>query len=89
MAKANENKPFTFKPFSQKQKKLVYFWDSRSPYASRELIIADGAVRSGKTLAMTCSFLLWSMRYFDGQSFILAGRSIGALKRNVVNDMQV
>jgi len=87
MAKVNENKPFTFKPFSQKQKKLVYFWDSRSPYASRELIIADGAVRSGKTLAMTCSFLLWSMRYFDGQSFILAGRSIGALKRNVVNDM--
>jgi PBSX family phage terminase large subunit len=51
------------------------------------MVIADGAIRSGKTVAMALSFLLWSSRTFQGECFILAGRSMGALKRNVLRPL--
>jgi PBSX family phage terminase large subunit len=52
-----------------------------------DIVIADGAIRSGKTIAMICSFLEFSCSEFEGESFIIAGRSIGALKRNVIKPM--
>lgn len=82
-----KTKAFEFKPFSQKQKKLLYWWEKGSPYKDYDIVIADGAIRSGKTIAMICSFLRWSMKNFQGESFILAGKSIGALKRNVLKPM--
>ena len=36
---------------------------------------------------MICSFLRWSMKNFIGEDFIIAGKSIGALKRNVLKPM--
>lgn len=82
-----KTKAFEFKPFSPKQKKLLYWWEDGSPHKDKDIIIADGAIRSGKTIAMICSFLRWSMKTFKGESFILAGKSIGALKRNVLKPM--
>lgn len=82
-----KTKAFEFKPFSMKQKKLLYWWEEGSPYKDYDIVIADGAIRSGKTIAMICSFLRWSMSNFHGESFILAGKSIGALKRNVLKPM--
>lgn len=83
-----KNKGFKFKPFSKKQRKLMYWWADGSPHRDKRMVIADGAVRSGKTVAMICGFLLWSIRSFSGESFILAGKTIGALKKNVVEPMQ-
>jgi PBSX family phage terminase large subunit len=80
-------KAFEFKPFSPKQKKLLYWWEDGSPHKENDIVIADGAIRSGKTIAMICSFLQWSMKSYQGESFILAGKSIGALKRNVLQPM--
>ena len=82
-----KTKAFEFKPFSPKQKKLLYWWEDGSPNKDKDIVIADGAIRSGKTIAMICSFLRWSMKNFEGESFILAGKSIGALKRNVLKPM--
>lgn len=84
----NKPKAFKFKPFSKKQRKLLYWWADGSPYKDYDIVIADGAIRSGKTIAMICSFLLWSQKNFRGEDFIIAGKSIGALKRNVIKPMQ-
>ena len=54
----------------------------------RRIVLADGAIRSGKTVAMILSFLLWSLECFHGQDFILAGVTSGALTRNVVGPMR-
>lgn len=85
--KKRKTEAFSFKPFSPKQLKLLWWWKDGSPYKDYDIVIADGAIRSGKTIAMICSFLQWSQENFKGESFIIAGKSIGALKRNVINPM--
>ncbi|WPC40632.1 PBSX family phage terminase large subunit [Clostridium sp. JS66] len=88
MKKKKQNKGFKFQPFSLKQKKLLFFWEKGSPFADKDIVIADGAIRSGKTIAMICSFIRWTLKYFNGENFILAGKTIGALKKNVIGPMQ-
>ncbi|AZV57935.1 PBSX family phage terminase large subunit [Clostridium sp. AWRP] len=88
MRKKKQSRGFKFQPFSMKQKKLLFFWEKGSPFADRDMVIADGAIRSGKTIAMICSFLRWSLKHFSGENFILTGKTIGALKRNVIEPMQ-
>ncbi len=77
-------KGFAFRPFSPKQKQLMYWWAEGCPYRDCDMVIADGAIRSGKTVAMLCGFFLWSLRTFEEETFILAGKTIGALKKNVI-----
>ena len=55
--------------------------------SSNNYVIADGSIRSGKTIACIIGFLTWSQEMFSGQSFILAGKTMGALKKNVVRPM--
>lgn len=79
---------FTFQPFSMQQKKLMTWWHEKSPYKSFDMVICDGSIRSGKTIAMLTSFTLWSLTNFpEGANFILAARSMGALKRNVLEPL--
>jgi len=47
-------------------------------------VIADGAVRSGKTLCMSLGFILWAMSPFDGQNFAICGKTIGSAERNIM-----
>ena len=56
--------------------------------AESNYVVADGSIRSGKTIACIIGFLTWSQEMFSGQSFILAGKTMSALKRNVVRQMQ-
>ena len=79
--------PFQWAPFSNKQKKLLTWWTEKSPYKDHDIIIADGAIRSGKTVSMIDSFITWSLHTHKNKSFIIAGRSMGALKRNVLKPM--
>ena len=51
-----------------------------------DAIICDGAVRSGKTFCMGVAFLLWAMTCFHGRQFALCGKTIGALRRNLLYD---
>jgi PBSX family phage terminase large subunit len=79
---------FQFKPFSRKQKKVLTWWLPNSPYHEYDGIIADGAIRSGKTVSMETSFLLWAMNTFSDQNFALCGKTIGSLRRNVLKDFK-
>lgn len=75
---------FKFRPFSQKQRKVLNWWCDTSPEKDYDGIIADGAIRSGKTLSMSLSFALWSMTTFNGQNFAMCGKTIGSFRRNVL-----
>ena len=78
---------FQFQPFSRKQRQLLNWWREGSGWEDRRMVLADGAIRSGKTVAMILSFLLWSLGCFRGRDFILAGVTSGALARNVLSPM--
>lgn len=73
--------------FSKKQLQVQTWWMPESPVHEKELIVGEGAIRSGKTLAMTDSFVNWSNYTFKNQNFIIAGVSIGALKRNILEPL--
>ena len=64
------------------------WWCDNSPVKDYDGIIADGAVRSGKTVSMAASFINWAMERFDGYDFALCGKPISALKRNVINTLK-
>ncbi len=75
---------FKFQPFSDKQVKILTWWMNVSPVHDYEGIIADGAIRSGKTLSMSLSFVMWAMETFDNQNLGMCGRTIGSFRRNVM-----
>ena len=66
---------FKWQPLSRKQRMLFNWWVDTSPVKDYDGIIADGAIRSGKTVAMALSFIMWAMESFDGQNFIMAGKT--------------
>lgn len=73
-----------FTQFSNKQEKVLSWWTDTSPCKDADGIIADGAVRSGKTLCMSLSFVLWAMHKFNNTNFAMCGKSVNSLKRNVI-----
>lgn len=66
---------------------IAMTWWNRPGLQSRDAIICDGAVRSGKTVCMAVGFFLWSMSCFDGKVFALCGRTVGALRRNITRHL--
>ncbi len=73
--------------FSPKQKTVLTWWMEGSPYYEKEAILCDGAVRSGKTLAMGMGFFLWAMHSFNGRNFGICGKTISSLRRNVLTEV--
>ena len=82
--KSGGQQSFHFSPFSRKQKKVLTWWCQNSPVNEKDGIIADGAIRSGKTVSMSLSFVMWAMSTFDGQNFAMCGKTIGSFRRNVL-----
>lgn len=72
---------FHFSPFSRKQKQVLTWWCKDSPVHDKDGIIADGAIRSGKTVSMSLSFAMWAMSTFNGQNFAMCGKTIGSFRR--------
>lgn len=79
---------FKFQPFSRKQRMVLNWWTKDSPVKDMDGIIADGAIRSGKTVSMSLSFVFWAMSSFDGQNFIMAGKTISSFQRNVLTNLK-
>ena len=77
----------SFPVFSPKQKVVLTWWMRGSPYEMKEAIFCDGAVRSGKTLAMGLGFFLWAMSCFRGRKFGICGKTVEALRRNVLTEI--
>ena len=63
---------------------IAMTWWNRPGLEAFDAIVCDGSVRSGKTLATVVGFFLWSMASFDGQFFGICGKTVGALRRNIV-----
>ena len=64
---------------SDKQMKILAF-----QYTNYDVIICDGAVRSGKTTIMIWAFVKWAMDNFNGQRFGICGKTVDSTTKNIV-----
>ncbi len=79
--------------FSKKQFKVLNWWLGKD--STHDAIICDGAIRSGKTLCMSLSFILWS--FFNSYNnslkslnkkvnfYAICGKTIRSARRNVIS----
>ena len=77
----------SYKEFSPKQKRVLSWWVPGNMDCGKEAIVCDGAVRSGKTMAMGLSFFLWAFSCYSGQRFGVCGKTISSLRRNVLSEI--
>lgn len=80
---------FEYKPFSDKQFQLLSWWCDGVPVNKHDGIIADGAIRSGKSLIMSLSFVLWAMTEFNNSNFAMCGKTVGSFRRNVLSSLKL
>ena len=73
--------------FSPKQRTVLTWWRDSSPHRTKQAIICDGAVRSGKTLSIGLSFFCWAMQSYQQKKFALCGKTIQSLKRNLLEEL--
>lgn len=76
---------FRFESISDKQLEIFTWWIN-NPNANG--IIADGAIRSGKTVSMSFSFIIWAMESFDNENFGMCGKTVGSFRRNVFSPLK-
>lgn len=76
-----------YAPLSPKQAAAMLWW-GMPDFAKYEGIIADGSIRSGKTVSMVTGFIIWSMSTFKHQALIIAGKTVESLRRNVVTNLR-
>ncbi|MBQ1263876.1 MAG: PBSX family phage terminase large subunit [Oscillospiraceae bacterium] len=75
------------KYFSEKQMRVMRWWMPQSKDCRYDAVICDGAVRSGKTLALGLGFFLWAMCSFDKKRFGLCGKTRMGFQRNVLAEI--
>ena len=73
-------------PWSDKQRLLLYWW-ANEKYKHYDGIICHGAIRSGKTVTMGLSFIIWAMSCFDGGRFAICGKTISSVRRNLAEEL--
>jgi len=69
---------------SPKQRKVLEWWRD----GGFDAVICDGAVRSGKTFALSVSFFLWAMCRFQRQRFGVCAASINGTRRNLLGQVR-
>ena len=89
MKRIIKRRVFKFKPFSKKQRQVLSWWLKESPVHDYDGIIADGAIRAGKTVVMSLYFVMWAMSTFQEQNFGMCGKTIGSFRRNVLNQLRL
>lgn len=72
--------------FSRKQLITLKWWNLPQ-YRFYDAIICDGAVRSGKTFAMSLGFITWASLTSNGSTFAFCGKTIVSLRRNVIEPL--
>ena len=68
---------------SEKQGQIFDFITSGS-----DALICDGAVRSGKTVAMITAFVIWAMENFCNTNFAICGKTVQSAERNLLNPLR-
>lgn len=76
-----------FKIFSKKQLQVLTWWANPAIADKYDAIIADGSIRSGKTMSMSLSFILWAMSNFNECNFAICGKTVGSCRRNVITPL--
>ena len=66
-------------PISKKQKQIMAF-----PFTNFDALIADGAIRSGKTVFMMLSFVDDAMRRYNNQRFGICGKTVDSTVKNII-----
>ena len=66
-------------PVSNKQKQIMAF-----PFTNYDALICDGAIRSGKTVFMTLSFIDDAMRRYNNQRFGICGKTVDSAVKNII-----
>lgn len=66
-------------PISLKQKQIMAF-----PFSTFDALIADGAIRSGKTSFMTIAFIDDAMRRYNGKRFGICGNTVDSAEKNII-----
>ncbi len=75
-----------YRKFSKRQLIALSWWN-RPGLKDQDGILCHGAVRSGKTVCTAVGFFLWGAVEFDGQVFAICGKTIGALRRNILQNL--
>lgn len=88
MSKKKRPALFKFKPFSEKQLKVLKWWQDGSPHKDKDGLICDGSVRAGKTVVMSLSFVMWAMETFEDENLGMSGKTIGSFRRNVFKPLK-
>lgn len=78
---------------SPKQLDLFTWWidpeaDEVGQKPGLDGIIAEGAIRAGKTYPMGISFIIWAMANYERRNFIMAGKTINSFRRNVMSELK-
>lgn len=71
-----------------KRQLLSMLWWQQPRFKDRDVLICDGAIRSGKTVSMSVGFILWAMCSFDGEKFAICGKTVESLRRNIVINLR-
>lgn len=79
---------FKYVPFTRKQLQLLSWWTPESPYSEYNGIIAEGAVRAGKTIVMGLSFIFWAMQKGSGLNFAICGKTVSSTRRNIIEPLK-
>ncbi len=66
-------------PISKKQRKILAF-----PYTGYDALIADGAIRSGKTSLMAIAFIDDAMRRYNNKRFGICGKTVDSAIKNII-----
>ena len=69
--------------FSKKQGEILKFI-----FRPETALICDGAVRSGKTVVMIMSFVMWAMESFNKCNFAICSKTVSNAERNVLKPLQ-
>ena len=73
--------------FSTKQLIALTWWHPSSQLSEYDIIICDGAIRSGKSFSMFISFVFWAFFTFNNGIFAICGKTISSISRNLVIPM--
>ena len=73
--------------FSKKQLQLLTWWTDESPYHDLNGVIAEGAIRAGKTIIMGLSFILWSMQKSSDINYAICGKTVASPRRNIIEPL--
>lgn len=79
--------PIKYVAFSKKQLQLLTWWTDESPYHDLNGVIAEGAIRTGKTIIMGLSFILWSMQKSSDINYAICGKTVASTRRNIIEPL--